>query len=158
MTKTQGNLPTRSGNGGPLSPFDLLQSQVDRVFNDFTRGFGLPRLWESDAPFPSLEMHEEGDKVLLSAELPGVDEKDISISAEGQMLTISGEKRSEHETREGKNYRSERTYGSFSRTVTLPFDIDPGKVDARYDKGVLKLSIDRPPEARQSTRKIEIRH
>jgi HSP20 family protein len=155
------NLPaTRRENGGQLSPFDALQSQIDRVFNDFTRGFGMPRsLWGDEAsPFPSLEMHEEGNKVMLAAELPGVDEKDIDISADGQMLTISGEKKSEYESKEGQGYRTERTYGSFSRSVSLPFEIDPNKVDARFDRGVLKLSIEKPAGAQQSVRKIPIKH
>ena len=160
--KTLSNTPaTRRENGGQLSPFDALQSQIDRVFNDFTRGFGMPRsLWgEEGSPFPSLEMHDEGNKVMLAAELPGVDESDIDISADGQMLTISGEKKSEYESKEGQGgYRTERTYGSFSRSVSLPFDIDPDKVDARFDRGVLKLTIEKPAEAMRATRKIPIKH
>ncbi len=159
--KTLSNVPaTRRDNGGQLSPFDALQSQIDRVFNDFTRGFGMPRsLWGDEGmPFPSLDMHEEGNKVMLAAELPGVDDKDIDISVDGQMLTISGEKKSEFESHEGQGYRSERTYGSFSRSVSLPFDIDPDKVEARFDRGVLKLSIEKPAGAQQSIRKIPIKH
>lgn len=159
--KTPTNVPaTRRDNGGQVSPFDALQSQIDRVFSDFSRGFGLPRsLWDNESqPLPSLELREEGNKVMLSAELPGVAEDDIDIAVDGQMLTISGEKKSEHESKEGQGFRSERTYGSFSRSISLPFDIDPDRVDARFDRGVLKLTIEKPAEAQQSVKKIPIKH
>lgn len=159
------NLPAGRRDYGQMSPFDMLQDRIDRMFDDFSSGFGMPGLGRmggmSRGEFgvtPSLEMHEQDGKVMINAELPGVDEKDIDISADGDMLTISGEKKSEFEGKENGGYRSERSYGRFSRSVQLPFDIDPGKVEARYDRGVLKLSIDRPPEAAQQAKKIEIRH
>lgn len=158
MMKNPNHVPAHRDNGGQLRPFDALQHQIDRVFSDFSRGFGLPRMWDEGIRFPSLEMHEAKDRVTISAELPGVAEGDIDIACEGQMLTISGEKRSEFESDEGQHHRSERTYGSFSRSVSLPFDIDPDKVDARFDRGVLKLTIHKPAAAQQATRKIPIRH
>lgn len=158
------NLPAGRRDYGQMSPFDMLQDRIDRMFDDFSSGFGMPSLGRMGGVggggelMPSLEMHEQDGKVMINAELPGVDEKDIDISADGDVLTISGEKKSEFEGKENGGYRTERSYGRFSRSVQLPFDIDPDKVEARYDKGVLKLSIDRPPEAGQQTRKIEIRH
>lgn len=155
------NLPAARSNGrNAMSPFDMLQDRIDRMFDDFAAGFPVPRTMGGDGfeLSPSLEMHEQDGKVMINAELPGVDEKDIDISADGDVLTISGEKKSEFEGKENGGYRTERSYGRFSRSVQLPFDIDPEKVEARYDKGVLKLSIDRPPEAGQQARKIEIRH
>jgi HSP20 family protein len=155
------NLPASRGNGGrSMSPFDMLQDRIDRMFDDFAGGFPMSRMSDGDGfgLTPSLEMHEQDGKVMINAELPGVEEKDIDISADDDMLTISGEKRSEFEDRQKGSYRSERSFGRFSRSVRLPFAIDPAKVDARFDKGVLKLAIERPPEARQQMRRIEIRH
>jgi HSP20 family protein len=155
------NLPSTSrGNGLQLSsPFDILHQRIDRMFDDLSSGFGMPRLAGDDMRLlPSLEMHEQDGKLLVNAELPGVEEKDIDISVDDDVLTISGEKRSEFEGKESDAYRTERSYGRFTRSVQLPFSVDPAKVDARFDKGVLKLSIDRPAEAMQKARKIPIRH
>lgn len=155
------NLPTtRNGQRGMLTPFDLLQQRIDSMFEDFTTGFGMPRMFDDGgmALSPALDMHEADGKVMISAELPGVDEKNIDISVDDQMLTISGEKKSEVEHKDGDRYRSERSYGRFSRSVSLPFAIDPDKVEARFDKGVLKLAIERPADAAQKPRKIPIKH
>jgi HSP20 family protein len=103
-------------------------------------------------------MRETDNQVLLNAELPGVDEKDIDISVADDILTISGEKKSEFERKEGDRYRSERSYGRFSRSVSLPFSIDADKVEARFDRGVLKLTIPKPADAQKQMRKIPIRH
>lgn len=170
--KTEDKLPATSGQGRAVaSPFDQLHSQIDRLFSDFSRGFGFPSsfwddgmrlprsVWGNNGDLmPSMEMHDADGKVTISAELPGVDEKDISISVADDMLTISGEKKSEFETKEGEVRRSERSYGKFSRSVSLPFTIDGDKVDARFDKGVLKLTIDKPKDAQPQTKKIAIRH
>lgn len=156
------NLSTTGRRAGTVSPFDLLQSRIDRMFEDFA---GLPMgrsMLSSDGGFelmPSLEMHEQDNKVMLNAELPGVAEQDVDISCDDNTLTISGEKKSEFEDKQKNgNYRSERSYGRFSRSVELPFRIDPAKVDARFDNGVLKLTIEKPAEAEQLSRKIPIRH
>lgn len=153
---------------GMVSPFDLLQSRVNRIFSDFDSSFGLPKSFWDDGfrmpaawagkVVPSLEMHDANGKVTITAELPGVEEKDIEVSADDDMLTISGEKKSEVEAKEGETYRSERSYGKFSRSVSLPFNIDPDKVDARFDKGVLKLTIAKPPSAQPKAKKIAIKH
>lgn len=149
-------------------PLEALHSHIDRIFSDFSRGIGFPRgFWDDGArlPFgwvgngtPSLDMHEADGKIMISAELPGVDERDIEISVHEDMLTISGEKKSEFEDREGEAYRSERSYGRFSRTLRLPFQVDADKVEARYDKGVLKLTIEKPAGAMEQAKKIPIRH
>ena len=153
------NLPaTRRELRGQLTPFDMLQDRIDRMFDDFSSGFAMPRLAGDGFDLsPSLDLHEEDGKVMVHAELPGVDEKDIDISADDDILTISGEKKSEFEDKQN-GYRSERMYGRFSRSVRLPFTIDPAKVEARYDRGVLKLDIARPANAEQRPKKIEIRH
>jgi HSP20 family protein len=149
----------RNGQRG-ISPFDLLQERMDRMFEELSGGFGMPRL-AGEGGFdinPSLDVHEADGKLMITAELPGVDEKDIDVTVNDQMLTISGEKKSESEHKEGGFLRSERSYGRFSRSVSLPYPIDPDKVQATYDRGVLKLTIEKPPEAQQRMRKIPISH
>lgn len=153
---------------GTVSPFDLLQSRIDRIFSDFNSTFGMPKSFWDDGfrmpaawggkPMPSLEMHDANGKVTITAELPGVEEKDIEVSVDDDMLTIAGEKKSEFEEKEGETYRSERSYGKFSRSVNLGFTIDPAKVEARFDKGVLKLAIAKPAQAQAKVKKIPIKH
>jgi HSP20 family protein len=166
--KTRNSLPATQGTSrNAMSPFDLLQDRIDRMFDDFSTGFRMPSMFGSmpsafgDGDFavtPSLDMHESDNQVMLTAELPGVDEKDIDISVADDMLTISGEKKHEFERKEGDRYRSERSYGKFSRSVSLPFKIDADKVEAKFDRGVLKLSIPKPAEAQQQMKKIQIKH
>lgn len=159
--KTRNSLPVTQGNNrNMMSPFDVLQDRIDRMFEDFSTGFRMPSMFgDGDfAVMPSLDMHESDNQVMLSAELPGVDEKDIEISVADDMLTISGEKKSEFERKEGDRYRSERSYGRFSRSVSLPFKIEADKVEAKFNRGVLKLAIPKPAEARQQMRKIPIKH
>lgn len=169
--KARNSLPATQGNRNVVSPFDVLQNRIDRMFEDFSSNFRMPSLLSAPWPtmpsvfgdggfdvVPSLDLHETDDSITVAAELPGVEEKDIDISVADQMLTISGEKKSEYEHKEGDRYRSERSYGKFSRSISLPFDIDANKVEAKYDKGVLTLTIPKPAEAKMKTRKIAIKH
>jgi HSP20 family protein len=165
----QSKVPAQQENKAMSNPLEALHQRIDRIFNEFGSGFGFPKsfwdegmrmpsVWGDAGVMPSLELHDTDGKVTVTAELPGVDEKDINVSVDDQMLTISGEKKSEVEHKDGDRYRSERSYGKFSRSVSLPFAIDPGKVDARFDKGVLTLKIEKPAEAVHKAKKIEIRH
>lgn len=168
--RTQENMPVaRGGNGGHGSPIGMLQTRIDRIFDDFSRGFGMmDTAWDNAGPLglwndggalmPSLDMHETDKEMVLNIELPGVDEKDIEVAAKDQTITVSGEKRSEFESRQGDGYRSERVYGHFARSVSLPFAVDASKVKARCDRGVLTLTIPKPAEAMQQIRKIPITH
>ena len=168
MAKKENVPATASEARGMVNPFDVLQSRIDRMFSDFNSTFGLPRTLLDDSfrmpavwggkPLPSLAVHEANGKVTITAELPGVEEKDIEVSVDDEMLTISGEKKSEVEEKEGESYRSERSYGKFSRSMDLGFAIDPAKVEARFDKGVLKLTIARPVSAQPKAKKIPIKH
>jgi HSP20 family protein len=156
--KMHNTLPASMGGRNVTSPFDALQSRIDRMFDEFSAGFRMPSMF-GDGDFelaPALDWHETDGQITVSAELPGVDEKDIDISVADQMLTISGEKKAEFERKEGDHYRTERSYGRFSRSISLPFAINADKVEAKFDKGVLKLSIPKPAEAQQ--RKVPIKH
>jgi len=138
-----------------------LHREIDRLFSDFSRGFGMPALMspaEQYGLMPDMDVHEAGGKIMLSMELPGVEEKDVDISVNDNLLTVSGEKRSGGEHKEANAYRSERAYGSFSRSMSLPFRIDSSKVEARFDKGVLTVTIPRPAGNGESTHRIAISH
>jgi HSP20 family protein len=89
--------------------------------------------------------------------LPGVDEKDVSVTLANGLLTIKGEKKSEHEEKNSDATYVERRYGSFSRTVRLPFEVGNEKVDAKYDKGVLTVRVPKPAEVQKAVRRIEVK-
>lgn len=133
-------------------PFGSLQREIDRVFDDFTRGFktmGTPEL------VPNMDVVETDKDIEITAELPGLEEKDIQINVADNLLTIRGEKKVEKEQSE-KDYRLvERSYGSFSRTLELPSGIDPDAIKATIAKGVLKVTVPKPAPAQ--TRKIDIK-
>jgi len=132
-------------------------SEFERFFDEFAR-----RRWPAsfsgvEAFNPSIDVAETPEAIDVTAELPGCESKDVDISVTGQTVTIRGEKKSEKETK-GKNWQmSERSYGSFSRTIPLGFDVDAAKVEATFDKGVLKVHVAKPPEAKNETKKIEIK-
>jgi HSP20 family protein len=135
-----------------------LQRQIDRLFDDFTGH--VPSLRDKNgngAYWPALDMTETPDAVDVTAELPGVDAKDVEITAVGTMLTIKGEKKTEKETKEKDYYCAERSFGSFTRSVELPFEIDASKVEASFDKGVLKVHVGKPPGVKQEAKKIPVR-
>ena len=155
MKESASKTPAKLAETHAMRPFDLLQSQIDRVFSDFGRGFHMPELFGAT---PLLEVHHTDKAVTVTAELPGVTDKEIDISVTGPVLTISGEKKSENERKDGEYFRSERSYGSFSRSVTLPFDIDADKVGTTFKDGVLTLTIEKPADVQEKTRKVEIRH
>ncbi len=138
--------------------FGSLRKEIDRLFEDFSKGFGLPAVAGAGGfgLVPDMDVHDGEKEVTLSVELPGVDEKDIDIAVNGQAITISGEKKSETETKQGEVFRRERSYGSFSRSIAMPFQIDGDKVAAKFAKGVLTVTVTKPEEARQQPRKVPI--
>ena len=127
--------------------------ETGRRFEDiFGRPF-LPGIWRA---FPSEEMIwapaidvvEEEDKFSVKVELPGVKEEDVNVSIAGDTLTIEGEKKAESEVKKKGYYYSEASYGSFSRSITIPSTIDTGKIEANYDKGILEISLPKAPEVK----------
>ena len=138
------------------SPFDLIQTEIDRVFDRFN-GFNVWN-WPGAAGgrifSPHMQVVETEDAIEVTTELPGIDEKDVEISVADGVLTIRGEKKSETDETK-KNYRLvERAYGSFERALALPAGVDAAKVDARMNKGVLKVVIPRPAAAKAQQVKI----
>jgi HSP20 family protein len=106
---------------------------------------------------PRMDMAETDDSIEITAELPGVDEKDLDVSVEGDVLVIKGEKKSESEEKKKDYHVVERSYGSFRRSIRLPGVVDPEKVKAAFDKGVLRVTLPKPQEAKQNRRRIEVK-
>jgi HSP20 family protein len=148
--------PTWSDRNRNVEPFQGFRTQLDNLFEDwFGRTMG-------GTLAPRIDASETDTEVLLTVELPGVEEKDIDVSLTGDQLTIKGEKRSEHEVKsdeEGRVMRRvERSYGALQRTMTLPYQVEPERVSATFKNGVLKLVLPKPAEAlkRAETRKIQV--
>jgi HSP20 family protein len=144
----------------PRDIFSAMRDDMDRLFERFEHGW--PR-WPSAfsraevMTVPELDVRESADAVTVEAELPGVDEKDVSVTLANGVLTIKGEKKQESEKKAENYHVTERSFGSFERSILLPDTIDEAKVEAKFDKGVLKVSAAKKPEAVKAERKIEIK-
>jgi HSP20 family protein len=134
-----------------------LREGINRMFNEFypTTGAGEAEAFPAWGWHPAVDIYDEEDKVVIQAELPGIDKKDISVDVKGRMLTLKGERKSEKEVKEENYYRRERSFGKFERAFTLPGDVDPNKVKADFKEGVLKIEI--PKSEEQKPKCIEVR-
>lgn len=143
-------------------PFVSLRRAMDRVFDDFnTDIFELaPDTWsESMRSFtPRLDMEEKEDCIVLSAELPGMTDKDVQVELNKDYLTIKGEKKSEREESTANRYFSERNFGSFERTIRLNSDINRDKIEATVKHGVLTVTLPKSAEAKKEVKKIPVHH
>jgi HSP20 family protein len=140
-------------------PFVPLKKEMNRLFEDFSRGFELePFGRRIRAAFePKVNVSESEKEIKVSAELPGMDDKDINISLSENELTIKGEKKEEKEEKKENYYHMERSYGSFSRTLPLPCKVESDKVEAQFKKGVLTITLPKAAEAIKETKKIEVK-
>jgi HSP20 family protein len=125
-------------------------NELNRLFNTlFEAGDAQSQRW-----VPPMDLVEADDHFVLKADLPGLSEDDVSIEIQDNMLTVTGERREDHEQKEGGWYRVERTFGRFSRSLTLPEGVDPEGVSASFDKGVLEVRIPKPEE--RKPRRVQI--
>lgn len=124
--------------------------EVDRLLDAYFGGEGESRRW-----VPPLDLWEAESSYVLKADLPGVPEHDVSIEVQDGSLTISGERRAEERSETGGWYRYERSFGSFSRTLTLPEGVDPDGIVAEFENGVLEVRIPKPEE--RKPRRVEIK-
>lgn len=143
-------------------PFSTMQREINRMFDDVWRGApagGAVAQRTALGWAPSVDVKDEKDQLRVVAELPGVDEKDVNVTLDGDLLTISGEKRDEHEEKDEKGnwVMTERSFGSFSRSFTLPFTPAAGAVEAEFAKGVLRIAIRKPPAEEVKARSIPIK-
>jgi HSP20 family protein len=137
----------------PVRELNTIQSEMNRLFNTFFEspqsGGTQLRRW-----IPAMDLVETDGEYVLRADLPGLTEKDVNIEFEDNVLTISGERKAEHEERKEGYYRVERASGTFSRSLTLPEGVDPERVRASFDRGVLEVRIPKPEQ--RKPRKVTI--
>jgi len=132
-------------------PFMRLRHNIDQIFDNML-GDWTGRMNMFDRVFmPTIDVHETAKGVRVTAELPGLDEKDIEVSLLNGALWIKGEKREEREEEKGDIYRCERQYGSFQRMVELPTEVDADKIKASFKKGVLKVTL---PKTKEASRRV----
>lgn len=137
------------------SPFMSLQREIDRLFEDFSRGFPTIAGNGATALMPSMDVTETDKEIEITAELPGLEEKDVQINIADNILTIRGEKKAEKEQKD-KNYRLvERSYGAFERTLELPEGVNADAIKANISKGLLKVTVPKP--APTQAKKIEVK-
>ena len=167
-----GSLSRRGGSGMPSlfgtrsNPFDMLRrldEDVDRLFHQiWGGGRSLMRGRGADAQsmwMPQVEVREEGGKLHVYADLPGLKKEDVKLSLEGDQLVLQGERQSSREEGQqgGSFYHSERSYGSFYRSIPLPEGVDPQTAQANFKDGVLDVTFEAPRRPQQQSRQIEIR-
>ncbi len=142
---------------GDLHPFVSLQDEVGRALERLMKGeIDLPGFlhhgWE-----PALDVSETDDEIVVKAEVPGVDPKDLDIRVTGNVLTIKGEKREEKEEKTKEVHRIERSYGAFTRSIDLPEMVEAEKIKAECKSGVLTITLPKKPEAKSHQVKIEVK-
>jgi HSP20 family protein len=141
-------------------PVSSLSREMNKLFNDFFTDFDvnpLGTLARSSDFVPRLDLEEKDNEYVVTAELPGMDQKDIELSIEDDTLILKGEKKNESEDK-GKNYyRMERSYGSFQRAIALGEEIDTDNVKAGFSKGVLTINLPKTGKAKESRKRIEVK-
>lgn len=155
--------------GRAVSTFENLRREIDRVFDSFNAGwrfpfgrsaFNLEPFFSREASFaiaPAVDVVEKDKAYEITAELPGMDQKDIEVKLANGTLTIKGEKKEEKEEKDKGYYLSERRYGSFQRTFYVPEGVDADKIEASFNKGVLTLILPKTGEAQKAPKKIEVK-
>lgn len=148
-------LPSVFGrNGGSLTS---LFHDIEKTFEDFSRRTPFAGIGEGGLSAPKLDVCETAEGLEVAAELPGMDDKDVEVILVDDMLTIRGEKKVERDEKKANWHLSERSYGSFSRTIALPYEPEAAKVEAKFDKGVLRVRLPKPAEIAKKEKKIEIK-
>ena len=137
------------------NPFMSLQREIDRLFDDFTRGFPAFSTGGGNEMLPSVDVTETDKQIEITAELPGLEEKDVQVNFADSVLTIRGEKKAEKEEKDKTFRLVERSYGSFVRSLQLPDGVDANAIKASIDKGVLKVTVPKPAPAQ--VKKIDVK-
>jgi HSP20 family protein len=164
------------GRSSALSMMRRITEDMDRLFENFglsSPGFGLTPafgsglgrdLWSDASPMleraewtPQIETFKRGDKLVVRADLPGLRKEDVKVEIDNGVLSISGERREQHEGQRGDFYRSERSYGQFYRALTLPEGISDDQCEATFKDGVLEVALTIPKEPEKKAKQVQIR-
>jgi HSP20 family protein len=137
------------------NPFMSLQREIDRLFDDFSRGFPSFTDTGATALMPSMDVTETDKEIEISAELPGLEEKDVQVNVADNLLTIRGEKKAEKEQKDKNHRLVERSYGMFERRLELPDGVNADAIKASISKGVLKVTVPKPAPAQ--AKKIDVK-
>jgi HSP20 family protein len=153
--RTERSMVPSTVRGEEMSPFLTLHREMNRLFDDMFSRFetGMPSLLGRSG-WPSIEAVETDKDVRVSAELPGMDEKDVEVLVDEDVLTIRGEKKAETEDKERRV--SERTYGRFERVIPLPFAVEQDKIAASFNNGVLTVTLPKSEKAQEKAKRIPI--
>ena len=149
LRRERGDRGATSGQGGsgPGLELNRLRHEIDRLFEEPFSSLA-PSTSFFEGWSPAVDIYEDKDKYTVKAELPGMKKEDIDVSLDGDTLTISGERKEEAEKKEGEGYRSERFFGRFQRSVTLPTAVQSNKIEAAYKDGILTVNVPKSEEAK----------
>jgi len=172
MAKSAGKLPVEKRNSVEAPerrPLEALRSRIDRLFDEFDGGIfrrsfrdavaQFEPLWKSEDGFtvPAVDIVEKEKEFEITAELPGIDEKNVTVEVANGNLTIRGQKQDEKEERKKDYFMSERRFGSFARTFSLPQGVNEDAIEASYSKGVLKVTMPKTAEAQKTPKAIPVK-
>jgi HSP20 family protein len=138
----------------PFRDIITLREKMNRLFEDAVTARGEEKDMISSTWIPSVDIYESENSLVLTAEVPGVDENNIEIKIEDNTLSLKGERKFEKETSEENYHRIERSYGSFYRSFTIPRNVDQEKIKAEHDNGVLRINMPKKPESKPKTVKV----
>ena len=144
------------GGGGVADPFTALQREMNQLFDNVWRGADLPTAGQAPERVPSVDVSEDGTNVYVTADLPGLSEKDVDVTYADGTLRISGEKTEEKTDTERNHHVTERHYGRFERVLPLAREVDAERINAEFKDGVLTVTLPKVQEP-ANTRKIEVR-
>jgi len=144
-----------------IKPIDEFEKTIEQAFKPLQRLKRFFEDWDLELPtesinFPKIDIWEDDEKYVLEAELPGFDKKDIDVNISDDVLTIRATRKKEEEKKDKNYYYAERSYGEFVRSVRLPAEVDKKGIKAKYNNGVLELTLPKTKEAKEKTTKIEI--
>ncbi len=169
VTSQKTSAPPQAAAMQAFRPFESLRREVDRLFEDFTVNpfrlplrrpeFGLEPFWqpESWVAQPAIDFVERANAFELTAEMPGLDEKNVEVNVANGVLTVKGQKEEEKVERKEDFHLRERRFGSFARSVRIPDTVDADKIDASFRNGVLKVTLPKKAEAQKPVKKIEVK-
>jgi HSP20 family protein len=141
-------------------PFENLRHEIDRLFDDFGDGFWRSPFRRTEAAFgamPAVDVSETDKAYEITAELPGMDEKNVDVKVANGLLSIKGEKQEEKEEKKKDYYRRERSFGSFERSFSVPDGVDSDKIEASFKKGVLTVTLPKSADAQKAEKKIAVK-